>query len=55
MKAAVVHTFDQPLRVEEVPMPTAGHGQVVGGASLKAWTLWMLPRSPAQPSPPTRR
>jgi alcohol dehydrogenase, propanol-preferring len=28
MKAAVVHAFDRPLRVEEVPTPDAGHGQV---------------------------
>lgn len=29
MRAAVVHSFDQPLRVEEVPKPEAGPGQVV--------------------------
>lgn len=29
MKAAVVHAFDQPLRIEDVPKPEPGHGQVV--------------------------
>ncbi len=29
MKAAVVHSFDQPLRVDDVPKPEAGPGQVV--------------------------
>lgn len=29
MRAAVVHSFDEPLRVEEVPKPEAGAGQVV--------------------------
>jgi propanol-preferring alcohol dehydrogenase len=29
MRAAVVHAFDQPLRVEEVPKPEPGPGQVV--------------------------
>jgi len=29
MRAAVVHAFDQPLRIEEVPVPVPGHGQVV--------------------------
>ncbi len=29
MKAAVVHSFDQPLRVDDVPKPDAGPGQVV--------------------------
>jgi propanol-preferring alcohol dehydrogenase len=29
MRAAVVHAFDQPLRVEERPTPTPGHGQVL--------------------------
>jgi alcohol dehydrogenase, propanol-preferring len=29
MKAAVVHAFDQPLSVEDVPKPTAGPGEVV--------------------------
>jgi propanol-preferring alcohol dehydrogenase len=29
MKAAVVHAFDRPLTIEEVPRPTPGHGQVV--------------------------
>ncbi len=29
MKAAVVHSFDQPLRIEEVPNPEPGRGQVV--------------------------
>ena len=30
MRAAVVHAFDQPLRIEERPVPTPGHGQVLG-------------------------
>jgi propanol-preferring alcohol dehydrogenase len=29
MKAAIVHEFKQPLRIEEVPMPTPGPGQIV--------------------------
>jgi propanol-preferring alcohol dehydrogenase len=29
MKAAVVHEFDQPLRIEEVPIPTPGPGEVL--------------------------
>ena len=29
MKAAVVHEFKQPLRIEEVPLPTPGAGQIV--------------------------
>lgn len=29
MQAAVVHGFDQPLRVEEVAVPEPGHGQVL--------------------------
>jgi alcohol dehydrogenase, propanol-preferring len=29
MKAAVVHAFDQPLRIEEVPKPTPGPGEVL--------------------------
>jgi propanol-preferring alcohol dehydrogenase len=29
MKAAVVHEFKQPLRIEEVPVPTPGAGQIV--------------------------
>jgi len=29
MRAAVVHAFDQPLRIEEVPVPEPAHGQVV--------------------------
>jgi D-arabinose 1-dehydrogenase-like Zn-dependent alcohol dehydrogenase len=29
MKAAVVHSFDSPLRLEEVPIPEPDYGQVV--------------------------
>jgi propanol-preferring alcohol dehydrogenase len=29
MKAAVVHAFDQPLTIEQIPKPVAGHGQVI--------------------------
>ena len=29
MKAAVVHEFGQPLAIEEVPVPTAGPGQIL--------------------------
>ena len=29
MKAAVVHAFGQPLRLEEVPMPRPGFGQIL--------------------------
>ncbi len=29
MRAAVVHSFDQPLRIEERSVPTPGHGQVL--------------------------
>lgn len=29
MKAAVVHAFDPPLRLEEVPVPEPNYGQVV--------------------------
>ena len=29
MKAAVVPSFGAPLRLEEVPIPEPGHGQVV--------------------------
>jgi len=29
MKAAVVHEFKQPLRIEEVPVPTPGAGQIL--------------------------
>jgi propanol-preferring alcohol dehydrogenase len=29
MKAAIVHSFDQPLALEEVPVPTAGPDQVL--------------------------
>jgi propanol-preferring alcohol dehydrogenase len=29
MKAAVVHAFGEPLRIEEVPVPTPGPGQVL--------------------------
>ena len=29
MKAAVEHSFGAPLRLEEVPIPEPGHGQVV--------------------------
>jgi len=29
MKAAVVHSFDKPLQVEEVPTPKPNHGQVL--------------------------
>jgi len=29
MKAAVVHAFGQPLRIEEVPVPTPGPGQIL--------------------------
>ena len=29
MKAAVVHAFDSPLRLEEVPVPEPDYGQVV--------------------------
>jgi len=29
MKAAVVHAFDQPLRIEDVPVPEAGPGQLL--------------------------
>lgn len=29
MKAAVVHDFTQPLRIEEMPKPVPGHGEVV--------------------------
>lgn len=29
MKAAVVHAFDQPLRIEQVPVPEVGRGQVL--------------------------
>lgn len=29
MKAAIVHSFDQPLAVEDVPIPTAGPEQVL--------------------------
>ena len=29
MKAAVVRAFDQPLRIEERPIPMPAHGQVL--------------------------
>src|SRR5271166_1343515 len=29
MKAAVVHAFGKPLTVEEVPIPTPAHGEVL--------------------------
>jgi alcohol dehydrogenase, propanol-preferring len=29
MKAAVVRLFSKPLTVEEVPIPTPGHGEVL--------------------------
>ncbi len=29
MKAAVVHAFGEPLRIEEVPIPTPGRGQIL--------------------------
>jgi len=29
MKAAVVHSFDEPLRIEHVAKPTAGPGEIV--------------------------
>jgi propanol-preferring alcohol dehydrogenase len=29
MKAAIVHSFDQPLALEDVPIPTAGPEQVL--------------------------
>ena len=29
MKAAVVHDFTQPLRVEDVPKPEPGTGEIV--------------------------
>ena len=29
MKAAVVHSFGQPLQIESVPMPEAAAGQVL--------------------------
>ncbi len=29
MRAAVVHTFGQPLTIEEVPIPTPGPGEVL--------------------------
>lgn len=29
MKAAVVHSFDNPLAIEEDPVPEPSHGQVV--------------------------
>ena len=29
MKAAIVHSFDQPLSLEDVPIPTAGPEQVL--------------------------
>ena len=29
MRAAVVHQFHQPLRIEDVPVPIPGHGQVL--------------------------
>jgi len=29
MHAAVVHDFAEPLRVEEVPLPVAGAGEIV--------------------------
>ncbi|MET5021238.1 zinc-dependent alcohol dehydrogenase, partial [Burkholderia pseudomallei] len=30
MKAALVHAFGEPLRFEEVPVPTPGAGQILG-------------------------
>jgi alcohol dehydrogenase, propanol-preferring len=29
MKAAVVHEFGKPLKIEEVPVPTPGYGEVL--------------------------
>ncbi len=29
MKAAVVHQFGKPLKIEEVPIPTPGPGEVL--------------------------
>jgi hypothetical protein len=29
MKAAVVHAFGEPLRIEEVKVPLPGHGQIL--------------------------
>lgn len=29
MKAAVVHAFGEPLRIEDVPIPTPGRGQIL--------------------------
>ena len=46
MKAAVVHAFDQPLRIEEGPIPTPSHGQVV----VKMETCGLVPyRYPCRP------
>jgi hypothetical protein len=29
MKAAIVHSFDKPLVIEDVPKPTPGSGEIV--------------------------
>jgi propanol-preferring alcohol dehydrogenase len=29
MKAAVVHEFGKPLKIEEIPIPTPGRGEVL--------------------------
>ena len=29
MRAAVVHAFDQPLRIEELPVPQPGPGEIL--------------------------
>lgn len=32
MRAAVVHAFDHPLRIDERPTPAPGHGQGITGS-----------------------
>jgi propanol-preferring alcohol dehydrogenase len=35
MKAAVVHEFKKPLRIEDLPVPDPGPGQIVVG--VRTW------------------
>ena len=56
MKAAVVHEFGEPLKIEEVPIPTPGYGEVLIRVIANGVCHTDLHSAqgdwPAKPSPP---
>jgi hypothetical protein len=51
MKAAVVHSFDQPLSLEDVPVPEPGPEQVLDGSAPAPRMVFRLAAVPTASAP----